>query len=1023
MTITPARFWRAVRFAAAMGWGVGWATVGAAAEAAPVPVAANPRYTGAMAIREWSAEEIGGATQCFSIVQAAGTGLIYVGGGQGVIEYDGVRWRPLPLFPGLPVQAVRGLAVDGHGRIWAGLNNGVLRYSADAAGRWQAESVLPRLPVEAREMGTVWQLHAVGGSVWGAATKWVFRFEADGETARAWRTPDDWQIVGVADGMVWLRRPDGVLVCGQGDSLEPAALPALPERTSVLAIYRTAAGALRVDHTRGVLEREENRWRSVSADLEQMLQGENAASRVRRLADGRGVFSTRSRALVFVAPDGRVLGRFDEPAGVTFGVTPQTYVDRDGGLWMANAAGIRRVQVDGVVARHDRALGLRGDVRDLAHDGTTLFAGTAQGLFRRDPPTGRFELRSRNLSDLFALEPSPAGGWLIGAGGNFREWTEKNDVQLPGAPGGGVALAIDPRDPARVFVGGINEVRVFRRGAESWANEATLGGFGATIYSVATDDAGMLWLAGGIVPGLWSAAAVGSDWTTAKLQRRDGQDGLSEIVSSLARVDGEVAIYGRKGIWRAGPAQSQLERDARFAGLPEGAATAVGLIREGARPGVVYVAGSRGYEGRYWRGTRREKNEAWQFTELPVGEAAGQLSATDLCESPDGGTLWIGGLKGVVSLDLTAPPPPKFPVPAAQWRGVRALEGEEIFYRGAVPKTELALPLGPRAVEVEFSAPVYRAHIGGESGVEYRTRAAGVDRDWSVWSKVAARELTNLPNGRVKLEVQARNHLGAEGPVAALVLAVPPFWWETWWWRMLVVLAGAGAVAAVVRWIVRRQFRQRIALLEAQAAVQTERLRIARDMHDDLGSTLASIVHLSGGAAGAGETENSVLGRIHAATRDLVQRTRDIVWAATPQHDSLESLIEQLAAHAERTLGDRGVEVRAELPVHIPEEPIAAAARHGLFLAFKEAVNNAAKYAQARTAVVRAELIADALVVTLKDDGVGFADGEVKGTGNGLGNVRARLAALGGSAEIASVVGRGTTVTLRLPRARKRGGT
>jgi len=370
---------------------------------------------------------------------------------------------------------------------------------------------------------------------------------------------------------------------------------------------------------------------------------------------------------------------------------------------------------------------------------------------------------------------------------------------------------------------------------------------------------------------------------------------------------------------------------------------------------------------------------------------------------------------------LTAPSPPAFPVPAAQWRGVRALEGDEVFYRGAMKRDALPLPLGLRAVAVEFSAPVYRVHIGAKTGVEYRTRAVGVDRDWSAWSKTAGRELTNLPKGPVRLEVQARNHLGVEGPVAALVLNVPLFWWETWWLRTLVVLVGAGAVAAAVRWMVRRQFRQRIALLEAQAAVQNERLRIARDMHDDLGSTLASIVHLSAGTGGAAAKPGVTLARIHEATRDLVQRTRDIVWAATPEHDSLESLIEQLAAHAERTLGDRGTEVRTELPERVPEEVVGAAERHDLFLAFKEAVNNAAKYAQARTATVRVELAVTEVVVTLADDGVGFAPGERKGTGNGLGNLRGRMAAIGGSAEIMSVVGKGTTVTLRLPRGQRKG--
>ena len=206
-------------------------------------------------------------------------------------------------------------------------------------------------------------------------------------------------------------------------------------------------------------------------------------------------------------------------------------------------------------------------------------------------------------------------------------------------------------------------------------------------------------------------------------------------------------------------------------------------------------------------------------------------------------------------------------------------------------------------------------------------------------------------------------------------------------------------------------------LHERGDGVNAKRLRIARDIHDDLGSTLASIVHLSDRSAGPGDAPDAALARIYKTTRDLVHRTRDIVWAANPQHDSLESLVEWMATHAERTLGDRGVAVKIELPAQVSEEAVGSAARHDLFLAFKEAVNNAAKYAQARTVTLRVDLSSAELIVTLADDGVGFAPGEIKGTGHGLGNLRQRLAALGGSAEITSAVGRGTTVTLRLPRA------
>lgn len=711
-----------------------------------------------------------------------------------------------------------------------------------------------------------------------------------------------------------------------------------------------------------------------------------------------------------------MLGRINEPAGVNFGVSPFTFIDRDGGLWMANASGIRRAQVDHVAVRHGPAQGLRGGVRRMGFEGDSLLVASAQGLFVRDAGNGGFTLQAGSPSDGQALLRGPAG-WVIAAGQRFGEWNAGAMVSAPGMPAAGLDLAADPRDERRVFIGSFNELKVVRRLADAWQTEATITGMGVSLYYVACDSRGAVWLSSSYDPGVWRLTAPGGDWTKATLERLD--QGAGGIVPAapwrVAVVEGRALVFGDQGIRGEETPGGRLVPAEQFAGLPHAHATPLLGVRGGNRPGVIYVAGAGEYRDRFWRGTRDSPVAAWAFTELIVPELTGQVRFEDMRESPDGRTLWLGGPDAAFSIDLAASPAPSRPL-AARWRGIRLLEGAEFLHAGATEPATFALPLAERAVALEFSAADLRVGLNGRTGVEYRTRAAGVDRDWTGWSAKAARELTNLPPGPLAIELQARNEAGAEGPVASLTLEVPRFWWETWWARALAVMAGAGVVAAAVRWFVRRQFQQRIALLEAQAAVQQERLRIARDMHDDLGSTLASIVHLSDRSAPAGPAD-AALARIHESTRELVQRTRDIVWAATPQHDSLESLVEQMAAHAERALGDRGIAVKVDLPAHVPEEAIGSGARHDVFLAFKEAVNNAAKYSQAKTAALRVELAPQALVVTLADDGVGFAPGVVQGTGHGLGNLRSRLAAHGGSAEIASTPGRGTTVTLRAPRA------
>ena len=185
-------------------------------------------------------------------------------------------------------------------------------------------------------------------------------------------------------------------------------------------------------------------WVPASAELALALEGSDVASRGRLLPDGGWVFSTRSRALVWVDAAGRVRGRTDEPPGANFGVSPVTFLDREGGLWLANAAGIRRMQCEGVVAQHGPALGLRGGARALGWADSALWVGTAQGLFMRDSETRNFAGQNVNFSDVHALLRGPLGGWLVAAGQRFAEWREGGAIRVPGAPVGLQVLTATP---------------------------------------------------------------------------------------------------------------------------------------------------------------------------------------------------------------------------------------------------------------------------------------------------------------------------------------------------------------------------------------------------------------------------------------------------------------------------------------------------------------------------------------------------------------------------------------------------
>jgi len=149
----------------------------------------------------------------------------------------------------------------------------------------------------------------------------------------------------------------------------------------------------------------------------------------------------------------------------------------------------------------------------------------------------------------------------------------------------------------------------------------------------------------------------------------------------------------------------------------------------------------------------------------------------------------------------------------------------------------------------------------------------------------------------------------------------------------------------------------------------------------------------------------------------------EIVWAVNPQHDTLDSLASYLGNFAQEYLGSLDIRCRLDVPLQLPAWPLTAEVRHNLFLAFKEAVHNVIKHADATEVFVSLMTGPDAFTLVVRDNGKGFmldapesAEGSAR-RGNGLVNMRQRLAKIGGHCEIQSAPGKGTEVKFVVPAA------
>jgi signal transduction histidine kinase len=247
----------------------------------------------------------------------------------------------------------------------------------------------------------------------------------------------------------------------------------------------------------------------------------------------------------------------------------------------------------------------------------------------------------------------------------------------------------------------------------------------------------------------------------------------------------------------------------------------------------------------------------------------------------------------------------------------------------------------------------------------------------------------------------------------------------------LLILVGAlfGALGLALVWIrlLNHQVQQRTTQLqkevqdrqkaEQQRALAQERARIARDLHDDLGSSLTEISMLATSSPGLQLPAKEVTDRmetIAGRSRHLVHALDEIVWAVDPERDRLASVARYLASYAEEYLAGLKVACRVQIPNSFPEQVVSGEVRHNLFLAVKEALNNAVRHGGATEVAFRVRVSEDGLRILITDNGKGF-DAIERANGNGLSNLNHRLEQLHGHCELESTPGAGTTVALHVP--------
>lgn len=333
------------------------------------------------------------------------------------------------------------------------------------------------------------------------------------------------------------------------------------------------------------------------------------------------------------------------------------------------------------------------------------------------------------------------------------------------------------------------------------------------------------------------------------------------------------------------------------------------------------------------------------------------------------------------------------------------VDGEEVPVTGF-----LTLPAGSgRRVEIVHSVD----SLLSPQQMVVRHRLEGYETSWHDSGPQRRARYSRLPPGRYQFIAQARNAEGQWGQASALfTFRVAPHFWQAWYFYPALAGFAALGTAGWARWRLNRQ--RRCLEHERSQALERERTRIARDLHDHLGALLAETA-LSGGLSAEARL------RLQQSLEEL----GDLIWLVSPENDSAGGWADFVSHYASRFLASAGLSLELDVVVPNPEQPLSGVVRHELASMLKEALRNILQHASATRVWIRTSASADEISLTIRDDGQGFdpirlteepEPGAVSSLrGHGLLHLQARSASLGGTCRFDSTPGKGTTVDVAVP--------
>lgn len=950
--------------------------------------------TGIPFIQNYTPDDFGRYAQYWAILQLPGGEMVF-GTHRGLNIYNGHLWR----FIRVPGDNVYSVDQGMDGNLYFGGTNELGYVTVDSSEKFTDRSLKSHIPERYLDFTRVWQTITAGDGIYFRSTEYLFYW--DYEKMYVWEPDTRFNFLAYVHNriFVWqenrglyeLKEKTLTLLAGGDMFAEHFVRAILPYDDKRILVGTRTDGFYLFDGLSF------SRWETNG----QIYITNNVLYNASVLPDGSFVFATLQGGVVQIERNGNVRYIFDRDAGLQDQSVLYTYVDRNGSLWLGLQNGLSRIEPILPITKFDERNGINDLIINFKEHRGAIYAGTISGVYKLDSlnvvPQGFGVFTKVRGINAGARSFTVSGDDLLAAtdDGIYKIEGDRATMVYPGMA---LKVLTSRYDNQIVFVAKLNHIMLgrYHRGQFSVLSESDRI---PNPTSLAENDDGSLYV------GTRTAGVYRLQWKDQLTSNGERNFTLNQVVriefpqgwqtpeeTKVCYIEGEVRVGTFRGLYKIPDDYSVLLPDSLLSEAFAGGGNDVDVI-VGNKKGELYFRSHSDHVIARPADNGSFSLEQGVLSRITITQF--QALSIDAYDN-----VWFGGAEGIYRYD-----------PNSSYMHTRELQAkisevyvnaDSLIYRGVFGRNSdnnlWLLPYTENNLRFRFFIPAYE----DVSLNRYQTKLKPPDDEWSRWTDETFKDYTNLREGKYRLMVRGRDVYGNVSNAAVFEFRILPPWYRTWWSYGVSALCGLILLLTIHNFRVNR-------ILE----IERTRTRIARDLHDDIGSSLSSIalmIDMLTNRRTIPVKDKTELLNISGTARDMVDSLRDVVWVINPEHDKFVTLIERMKSTAGNMLYD--IDYTFDTEVNSMNEKVTMDFKRSVLLIYKEALNNIIKHSQAKNVKINVKETDGRFLMSIEDDGVGF-DKTQSTDGNGLQNMQYRAQQINGALTIETKSGAGTKIELQ----------